>query len=244
MINSRDGLIAYCMKSLGAPVLQINVDESQVEDRIDDAIQKFWEFHGEGSQKMYFVYTLTAEDITNQYIKLPPDIINVLQVRMLDNNWFRSLEYQAYITDVLNIRGIANRGGIGGWEVAQSYMSLLQDYFNRAKLFMFNKFVHRLHIMTDWSQFKEGSKVGFEAYAILSPEDHIDLYNNIWLKKYATALVKRQWGQNMLKYDGFQLPAGMVLNGGRMFEDANAEIEKLEEELYTTYQLPIGIVVG
>lgn len=232
------------MKSLGAPVLQINVDEEQVEDRIDDAIQKFWEFHGEGAQKLYFIYTLTQDDVANQYVTLPPNIINVLGVKLLSDNFFKTIEYQAYISDVLNIRGVGSRGGVGNWEVAQSYISLLQDYFNRSKMIMFNKFVHRLHIMTDWSQFIEGVKIGVEAYGILNPEEFTELYNNIWLKKYSTSLIKRQWGQNMLKYDGFQLPAGMTLNGSRMFEDANAEIEKLEEELYTTYQLPIDIMVG
>ena len=244
IITTRQGFAEYCLRQLGAPVIEINVADEQLDDRIDDALQKFWEFHGDGAQKHFLTITLTAQDIANRYITVPEGIITVVRVLPMNTNLSSlNLEYQFFLTEVMNIKRLMNEG-MHGYVITEQYLKTINEFFNREKMIRWNRYSNRLILDTDWSTLKVGDHLVVEAYAIIDPADYDEAWNDMWLKAYATALIKKQWGQNMIKYDGFQLPSGITLNGRQLFDDANAEIEKLEEDLQNMWQLPPDFMVG
>lgn len=244
IITNRQEFAERCLRKLGAPVIEINVADEQLEDCIDDALQKFWEFHGDGAQKHFVTAKLTAEDIANRYITVPENVISIVRVLPMNTNLSSlNLEYQFFLTEVMNIKRLVN-GGLHGYVITEQYLKTINEFFNREKMIRWNRYSNRLMLDTDWKVLKEGDHVVIEAYAILDPNDYDEVWNDMWLKAYATALIKKQWGQNMIKYDGFQLPSGITLNGRQLYDDANAEIEKLEDELQNVWQLPPDFMVG
>jgi hypothetical protein len=243
IITNRQGFAEYCLRQLGAPVIEINVANEQLNDRIDDALQKFWEFHGDGAQKHFLTITLTADDIANRYITVPESVITVVRVLPANNISSLNLEYQFFLTEVMNVKRLMNEG-MHGYVITEQYLNTINEFFNREKMIRWNRYSNRLILDTDWSTLKPGDNLVIEAYAIIDPDEYDEVWNDMWLKAYATALIKRQWGQNMIKYDGFQLPSGITLNGRQIFDDANAEIQKLEEDLQNTWQLPLDFMVG
>jgi hypothetical protein len=244
IISTRQQFAEYCLRKLGAPVIEINVADEQIDDCIDDALQKFWEFHGDGTQKHFMTITLTAQDIANQYITISDNIITVVRVLPFNSNISSlNLEYQFFLTEIMNVKRLVNEG-MHGYVITEQYLKTLNEFFNREKMIRWNRYSNRLILDTDWSLFKEGDHIIIEAYAVLDPDDYDEVWNDMWLKAYATALIKRQWGQNMIKYEGFQLPSGITLNGRQIYDDANNEIQKLEEDLQNMWQLPPDFMVG
>jgi hypothetical protein len=244
IISTRQQFAEYCLRKLGAPVIEINVADEQIDDCIDDALQKFWEFHGDGTQKHFMTITLTAQDIANRYITISDNIITVVRVLPFNSNISSlNLEYQFFLTEIMNVKRLVNEG-MHGYVITEQYLKTLNEFFNREKMIRWNRYSNRLILDTDWSLFKEGDHIIIEAYAILDPDDYDEVWNDIWLKAYTTALIKRQWGQNMIKYEGFQLPSGITLNGRQIYDDANNEIQKLEEDLQNMWQLPPDFMVG
>lgn len=242
LTNRRD-FINYCLRQLGAPVIDINVAEEQVDDRIDDALQKFWEFHADGLEKQFLIYLLTEEDIDTKSIPIADNITSIL--RILPTNTTassESIDYQVTMTEILNMQKPGS--GIGSFVITQSYLSLMNQYFNYEKPISFNRYTNLLRIETDWSKFNIGDPLAIECYMITDPDVHMEVWNDMWLKQYATALIKKQWGQNLIKYEGFQLPSGTTLNGRQFYDDANVEIEKLETELRDTWELPLDFFTG
>lgn len=242
-VINRQTLKDYCLRKLGAPVLLINVAPEQIDDRIDEALDKFWEFHGQGSEKKFIATTLTDADIVNQYISLPDSVMTVLRVLPLNVKFQSNFEYQSFITDILKFKQRDERG-LGDWTIIQSYMSLLEESFNYEKPISFNQHQNKLKIYTDWNQLNASQIIIAECNVLIDPIEYEEVYNNIWLKSYTTSLIKKQWGQNMIKYDGVQLPSGITLNGRQIYDDAVNEIEILENELQTTWQQPVDFLVG
>lgn len=242
LTNRRD-FINYCLRQLGAPVIDINVAEEQIDDRIDDALQKFYEFHADGVIKQFIIYHLTQADINARSIPIPDTILAVVRVLPSVSQNTTTIDYQAFITDLLNLRN-PDSYGLGGFVIVQSYMSLLNSFFNYEKPLVFNKYTNSLTIETNWGNFSPGDPLAIEVYGIVDPEEFLRVWNDIWLKQYATALIKRQWGQNLIKYEGFQLPSGVTLNGRQIYDDAMVDIEKLETELRDTWELPLDFFVG
>ena len=241
LTNRRD-FINYCLRQLGAPVIDINVAEEQVDDRIDDALQKFWEFHADGLQRQFIVYMLTEDDVRLKNIPISDNIISVLRLLPFASQSTTGIDYQAFMTDILNLQ-VAD-GGVGGYVIAQSYLQMLNLYFNYEKPISFNRYTNTLKIDADWANLNVGEPIVIECYTIVDPEEHIRTWNDIWLKQYATALIKKQWGQNLIKYEGFQLPSGTTLNGRQFYDDAVADIEKLETELRDVWELPLDFFTG
>lgn len=242
MITSRKGLSDYCLRALGYPVIQINVAPEQIEDRIDEAIAMFWEFHGEGTEKTYIAHKLTQKEITDKIIEIPEAVITVVRVLPFNNSISSyNLQFQAYMTDIL---GGALRGTSANYLIAQQYLSTIQQVFNSEKSVRFNRITHQLRIDTDWAVFKPDDYVIIECFAIIDPQDWEEVFNNKWLKEYTTALIKKQWGTNLSKYNGFQLPSGMILDGANILQTALQDIQVLEEELRTVWSLPIDFAVG
>lgn len=249
--NSRQTLKDYCLRRLGHPVISINVDDSQVEDRIDDALQFFAEYHFDGVERMYFPYQVTQQDITNKYINtdaISPNIITVNRVFPWSNaginaNNFFSAKYQMYLQDYFGLRnGTFN---LSYYDIAQQYVSLVQQFLEPEKAFTFSRVTNRLRLDTNWGEMlQDGMFVMIEAYVVLNPNQYTEIYNDRLLKEYLTNLVKRQWGQNLSKFTGVALPGGVQFDGQKIADDAQTQIDKIEEQVQSKYELPPDFMVG
>ena len=264
--NSKQGIIDYAFRRLGAPVIEINVDQEQAEERVDDALQFFSERHFDGVERVYFAYQITQDDLDNKFIdtnSIGPangsgndgptgkDILSIVRVFPFGDfgniNMF-DVRYQMALTDYFGInRGLgANSSmGIARYDSTKRYINLIQQIFDPEKSLSFSKVTNRLHLEMNHSEdIKAGEFIILEAYASLDPDVFTEIYNDRLLKEYVTALIKRQWGLNLSKFDGVQLPGGVTLRGGQIYQEALAEIAQLEQRVYSEYELPSDFMVG
>jgi hypothetical protein len=243
MIYSRDEFKDYCLRKLGAPVIQINVDDDQLEDRIDDALAKFWEFHGDGTERKFYIHVFTQGDIDNQFFNVDETVMSILKIYPQANQLADvNLQYQMFITDLMNPRNL--NGGMHSYVITEQYLSTIDQFFNRERTFQFNRYTNEVRINTDWTQVKVGDSILFEANINLDPDAYSLMWNDQWLKAYGTALFKEQWGSNLSKYSGFQLPSGIVLNGDKILDEAKQEIVLLHQELMDQWSLPVDFMCG
>lgn len=263
-IQSRADLINYCFRHLGAPVIEINVDWQQAEDRLDEALQYFTERHFDGVEKVFFKYQLTQENITNRYINtediLSPNeidgptgkeivsIVKVMQFGQFTNINMFDVRYQLALTDYFginrNLSGVYSMG-LASYDATKRYIQLIQDLFQPEKAVRYSKVTNRLYLDMNWDQeTKAGDWICIWAYAALNPEKYTEIYNDRYLKRYLTALIKRQWGSNMSKFDGVALPGGVVMRGGQIFAEAVAEIAQIEAEMLSAYEYPVDFMTG
>lgn len=248
-VTSREELKDYCLRSLGAPVIEINVDPDQVEDRIDEALEFFQEFHSDATIRTYFKHKVTAQDIANGYIPITDSIIYLARLFPISSSFnnsmnFFDIKYQMMLNDIADIQNFA--GDLAYYEQMQQYLSLLDLKLNGHPQVSFSRLQNRLYIFGDFADkdIKEDDYVIAEVYQIVDPETFTSVYNNKFLKRYSTALIKRQWGQNLIKFEGMQLPGGVTLNGRQIYEDASTDIEKLEEQMRLEQELPPDFMVG
>lgn len=245
--TSRQTLKDYALRKLGAPVIDINVDDSQLEDRIDDALQFFQDFHSDGFEKVYLSHAVTAQDKTNGYLDISninDSVTQIVKIFPLTNNTtnpFTDLRYQLALSDFYGLR---SGGTMTNYTITQQHIALLQQLLDPEFQFDFTRSTKRLHIHADWDTINEGDFIVFEAYAIIDPEVFTAIYNERYLKRYVPALFKKQWGQNLSKFTGVQLPGGVEFNGNEIYSNAVEEIEKLEEEMRETYEEPPNFCVG
>jgi len=267
--SSRQGLIDYCLRKLGYPVLEINVDDDQIDDLVDDAIQFFNERHYDGAARVYLKHKLlpdekdkvrtdtttsTANSLvgittvtyqeTNNFIQLPDTVIGVNNVFKSDANTISSgmfnLKYQIFLNDLYYYGAL----DLLNYAMVKTYLEDLDLLLNPNAAIRFNKKNHKLYLDIDWSQMGPNNYLIFDCYRMVNPADASSVYNDWWLKKYLTALIKRQWGQNMIKFQGVLLPGGVQLNGRQLFDDAVKEIEEAENQLKTEYELPPMDLIG
>lgn len=232
-VSSRQGLIDYCLRSLGAPVIEINVDEQQVEDRIDEAIEYFRLYHYDGIEKVYLKHKITETDIANQYISVPEHIYGISRVFPIAANTSTSksifdLQYQLRLNDLYDLTSTS----IIYYTQVMSHLALLNMTLNGHPIYRFNRLSGNLYIEAAWKdEMAVGSYILVECYRALDPDDTPLVYNDGWLKHYCTALIKKQWGTNLSKFDGLQLPGGVTLDGKAKYEEAMNEIKELEDEM-------------
>ena len=245
--NSRQSLIDYCLRSLGHPVIEINVDEDQVEDRIDEALQLYQTYHADAVERVYLKHQITATDITNKYItlnNLVTSVIRVLPIRDLESTEsLFDVEYQMHLNDIYSLGFM---GTLVNYEMSKQWLSLLDMVINDDdKQTNFEVHKNQLQINMDWGEsVREDDYIIVECYRILDPETYPNVYNDYFLKRYATALIKRQWGTNLIKFEGMQMPGGVTFNGRQMFDDATQELEKLEEEIRSNWEQPLDFYTG
>jgi hypothetical protein len=321
-ISSRQGLIDYCLRRLGFPVIEINVDEDQVSDRIDDALQYFQEFHFDGVERVYLKHQVTGAslnlasytaanfelnevitgqssdafasvyavqdsntltigkitgtftagetvtgassgysaalaasthfengDIQNGYLAVTDGIIGVIKVLPIHgastgssnaNNMF-DLVYQFRLNDMYNLLG----ADMTYYTQVKQNLDMLDMLLVGQRSIRFNRKMDKLMIDVNWNEvFTPGEYIIVECYKILDPTVYTKVYNDMFLKRYSTALIKRQWGENMKKFGGIQLPGGTTLNGGEIYQEAFDEIKVIEEEMQLRSELPIDFMVG
>ena len=251
--STRQQLIDYCLRALGAPVIEINVDEDQLEDRADEAIQYYQEYHGDAVVRNLRKHQLTQADIDNGYIEIPNTFLsvnNILDTRASGSNaGMFSVDYQLHLNDIFDLGGPYG-GGIVNYEITKQYMSLIQRNINGVtEKLEFSRHKNRVNFFSEETyQSPSGLGVGnyliFDGYEVVDPDTFTDVYNDMFLKKYLTALIKRQWGTNLIKFEGMQLPGGVTLNGRQIFDDAREEITKLEEEMLLKHEMPPHFFIG
>lgn len=249
--TSRQELIEYCLRRLGKPVVEINVDDDQLQDRADDAFQYFAEYHYDGVELVYLKHELTADDITNGYIDLTSDggidasnlIVSVSRIFSIPGrtiNMF-DIRYQLALNDLYTI----GRLDLIHYTMYQQYMNLVQDILQPDKRIRYHTVTNRLHIDTDMDEnFSAGDYIVIEAYRILDPATYTEIFKQRLLKDYLTASIKKQWGQNLIKFEGVQLPGGVSINGRALYDDAVQELEKIQEEAELRFELPPDFIVG
>ena len=245
--STRQQLKDYALRRLGAPVIDINVDDSQLEDRLDDALQFFADYHYDGAEKLYLTHEITADDITNGYLDISNiddsvlSVSNVLTITNRSSNMF-DLQYQIALNDWY---GWHSSGSMSYYATVRQNMSLIQQMLDPEKSYRFTRTTMRLYLDMDWDkEVSAGEYIIMEVWATVDPEIFNKVYKDRLLKKYVTALFKRQWGSNLSKFENIQLPGGVSFNGQQIFDQANEEVEKLEEEMQVKFEEPPGFIVG
>ena len=251
---SRADFTNYCLRRLGAPVIEINVDNDQVQDRIDDALQFWADYHYDGLQKLYY---LTEQDCANMYINLDPsvtvdsqnnhiDIMGVTRIFPISDsqatiNMF-DLRYQLRLNELYDFTSASYIN----YTLTQQHLRSLEIMFTGEVPIRFNKHMHRLFIDWAWGQSEApaGTVVVAECYALVSPETYPTVWNDRWLKRYATAQIKKQWGENMKKYKDIPLLGGIKMDGQTIFNEAVEEITTLEHEMINDYSGPLEIFMN
>ncbi len=246
--SSRQGLIDYCLRRLGDPVIEINVDEDQIEDRVDEALQYFREFHSEATYRGYIQHLLTADDITNKYVPISSDVQQVTKLFKLEQGLFSrnmfSVKYQMHMNDIANMGSYV--GDLAYYEQVQQYLSLLDMRLNGTPQVEYVRKQNRLYIHGNFDDgdIKEGEYIVAEVYSVIDGATHTAVWNDLWLKEYTTALIKHQWGANLIKFEGMQMPGGVTINGRQIYEDALQDIERLRERIRLEHELPADFFVG
>ena len=235
----------YCLRKLGKPVIEINVDDDQVDDRIDEALRYYYDYHFDGSDRTYYKHEITENDVANKYITLPENIIGAVSVFSIGDPSIRAddlfnIRYQIALNDLYTLTNVS----IVPYYMVMEHLSLLTEMLVGKQPIRYSRHKDRLYVDTDWGNLRVGSFLLVEAYEIVDPAVYADAWNDRWLQNYATALIKRQWGSNLTKFTGMSLPGGVQFNGEKIYNDAVDEINKMEQEMISSYSLPVLDMIG
>jgi hypothetical protein len=269
--STRQGLIDYCLRKLGAPVLEINVDDDQIDDLVDDTIQYFNERHYDGVEKMYLKYKITSDDVSrgrakgtdgvgivtttgtstivgaattfsfyenSNYIQVPESVIGIERIFKFDTSSISggmfSIKYQLFLNDLYYFNSVE----LLQYSMVKSYLEDIDFLLTTDKQIRFNKRQDRLYLDIDWGSQTANEFIVIECYRALDPASFTQIYNDSFVKRYLTALIKRQWGQNLIKFNGVKLPGGIELNGRQLYEDAERELDDIKQRMTMEYELP------
>lgn len=242
--TSRSTFKEFCLRKLGKPVIEINVDDDQVEDRIDESLRYYWDYHFDGAERLYYPHLITSTDIANKYITLPQNIIGAVKIfpvgQSLNTMNLFNLRYQIALNDLYSL----TTQSMVPYVMAMQHIQFMEEILVGQKPIRYNRHKNQLHIDMDWGQAVEGQYLVVEAYEIVNPDTYTDVWADRWLALYTTAQIKYQWGSNLTKFSGMVLPGGVQFNGEKIQDDAKAEIESLEQEMMTSYTLPAFHMVG
>jgi hypothetical protein len=243
-VSSREGLKQYALRALGAPVLEINVDDDQLEDRLDEALDYWRQYHWDGIEKVYLKHQVTQQDIDNKYLPMSDLVWGVTRVIPLamqstSKNLF-DIQYQLRLHDLYDLTSVS----VIYYSQVMSHLSLLDHQLNGPQTFRFNKLQGKLYVEASWgTEVKVGDWVVVECYRVLDPAEYTKVWNESWLKHYVTALFKKQWAVNIKKFSGIQLPGGVTLDGNALYDEATGEIKELEDELMNK-SAPLDFFLG
>lgn len=250
MPKDRDEFAEYCLRSLGKPVIDVNVAEEQVDDRIDEALQFYQTYHFDAIEHIAITYKITQEDIDNKYITMPNDILSVVMLAYdgdsiikggFGTNLWHGMKAIAY--DIGFGTG-ACRYGTSYYHSIMNYMAELRFTFKVNHGIEFQYRSHKININTNWNDFKVGGMLVFDVYRIIDPEKYIDVWSDRSLQEYAICLIGEQWGVNLSKFDGVELPGGLTLDGDKIFDRYHDRRLTLEEEYSLKWEEPVDFFVG
>ena len=270
---SRTQLKQYCLRQLGAPVLEVNVADEQIEDLIDDALQYFQERHFDGVERMYLKYKITQEDIdrgkadppndvgivtttatgggfsntwyeNSNFINCPDSVIGVEKVFKFDTSSISggmfSIKYQLFLNDLYFFNSVE----LLQYAMTKRYLEDIDFLLTTDKQIRFNKRQDRLYLDIDWASQDADQYIVLDCYRALDPENFSQVYNDSFLKRYCTAMIKKQWGQNLIKFRGVKLPGGIEFNGREIYQDGVQEVNEIREQMSSTYELPPLDMIG
>lgn len=243
--RTREAFKEYCLRKLGKPVIEINVDDEQVEDRIDEALAYWNDYHFDGSRKTFLLHQVTEEDQQNRYITIPESIIGIINIfdvgdSYSTNNLF-NLRYQISLNDLYAF----NSTPYAPYYMALQNVAMAEELFVGKQALRYNRHTDKLFIDMAWEEKTViGEYIIVEAYEGVDPEVYPDAWADQWLQDYTTALIKQQWGENLKKFEGLSMPGGLTFNGQKIWDEATDLITKLEEEVINSFSLPVSDMVG
>jgi len=242
--TSRSDFKENCLRRLGKPVIEINVDDDQVDDRIDESLRYFWDYHFDGSEKLFYKQQVTQTDKTNKYITLPENIIGAVNIfpigSGLNTNNLFNIRYQIALNDLYTLTSVS----MVPYVMALTHIQNLEQILVGQQPLRYNRHVNRLYVDMDWDRVDIGEYLLVEAYEIVNPDIYTDAWSDRWLLRYAACLIKQQWGNNLKKFDGMKMPGGLTFNGQRIYEEATQERVELEKEMIHSYSLPVTDMIG
>jgi hypothetical protein len=243
--TTRSQFKEWCLRKLGKPVIEINVDDDQVEDRIDEALAYYWDYHFDGTEKMYYKHQITSQDITNKYITIPENIIGVVSIFDLSSSLSTgsgmfNVQYQFVLNNLYELTNFE----FLHYYMAMEHIQFMEKLLVGSQPIRYNRNVNKLYIDTNWDRLQVGSYIIVEAYQIVDPAVYAEVWKDRWLQNYATAKIKYQWGSNLTKFSGMQLPGGVQFNGEKILGDAQEELTKMEQEMISSYSLPVYDMIG
>ena len=267
--STKATLKSYCLRSLGSGVIDINVSDDQVDDRLDEALQYFAEYHYDGVERMYLKHQITSADITRGtsdasttatdvvdgsvtatwkegkgYIPIPSTVLSVVNVFPFTDsttaNMF-DLRYQLRLNDLYDFSSTS----IMEYEMTLKHLDFLEHVLVGEVPIRFSQHQQRLYLDMDWNNDVNADEyIIIECYRKLDPTTYTDVYNDLYLKRYATALIKRQWGANLSKFNGVSMLGGVTMNGDNIYSQAQEELQKLEEQIQLAFELPVNYMIG
>lgn len=244
-LANRNEFTEYCLRRLGKPMLNIEVTPDQIQDRVDDALQMYFDRHVNAIKEVWVVIPFTETDVTNGYVTLPEEVMDVLEVMRPSSYSSDKMDDPTYqFQQFWNMSGMTNSQSVIDYVMSMQHMDVFDKVFNPVIRFNYSKASRRLYVpYTD--DYENYTAFCIHCYVTTSVEENINMWNDDFLKKYATALIKLQWGENISKFRGFPGPGGVELNGDRLIAEATAEKEKLEEMFGSKWEEPvIGIMFG
>ena len=235
----------YCLRKLGKPVLEVNVDDDQVDDRVDESLRYYWDYHFDGTDKIYYKHAITGTDKTNQYITLPENIVGAVRVFPIGDPSIRSddmfnIRYQIALNDLYTLTAYS----MVPYFMAMQHLSLISEMLVGQQPMRYNRHKDRLYIDTKWDNYDTGDFILIEAYEVVDPDTFSDVWGDRWLQNYCTEKIKYQWGSNLTKFTGMVLPGGVQFNGEKIINDSQQAIEKMEAEMILHYSLPVSDMIG
>lgn len=242
--TTREQFKEYCLRKLGKPVIEINVSEEQVDDRVDEAIAYWNDYHFDGTEQIWLKHQVTQTDKDNGYIPVSENIIGISDIfdigdSVSSNNMF-NVRYQFTLNEIHDLSSF----GLSNYYIAMQHLQFLEEILVGKIPFRYNRHVNRLHLDFDWDKIDVGQYIVAKAYAVIDPSAYTDMWKDRWLQNYCTAKIKYQWGSNLTKFEGMQLPGNVQFNGQQILQDAYQEIQSLEEEMIVSYSLPVTDMIG
>ena len=273
--STKQELIDHCLRKLGAPVLEINVSDEQLDDIVDDAIQYFQERHFDGVERMYLKYKITQDDLdrgradppsgtgnvattgtskggygsstwyeNSNYINVPDAVIGIEKVFKFDTSSISggmfSIKYQLFLNDLYFFNSV----NLLQYSMTKRYLEDIDFLLTTDKQIRFNKRQNRLYLDIDWESQDKDQYIVLDCYRVLDPSTFTNVYNDSFLKRYCTALIKKQWGQNLIKFRGVKLPGGIEFNGREIYQDGVEEVNAIRDQMSSTYELPPLDMIG
>ena len=269
--STRQELIDYSLRKLGAPVLEVNVADEQIDDLVDDTIQFFNERHFDGVERMYLKYKITQDDIdrgrgpsdpdvsgittttvsnsvglttqfnyeeNNNYIQVPDSVIGIEKVFKFDassiSGGMFSIKYQLFLNDLYYFNSVE----LLQYSMTKRYLEDIDFLLTTDKQIRFNKRQGRMYLDIDWGSQNAGDYLIIDCYRALDPANFSKVYNDTFVKQYLTALIKKQWGQNLIKFQGVKLPGGTELNGRQLYEDGERDLAEIRQKMTSDYEMP------
>ena len=243
--TSRATFKEYCLRKLGKPVIEINVDDDQIDDRIDECIRYYWDYHFDGTEKTYYKQAVTDQIKSDKYITLPENIIGAIRVFQIGDPSVRAsdmfnIRYQIALNDLYQLTTVS----LLPYYMAMQHLGTITELLVGQQPIRYNRHTNKLHVDMDWTKIDVGQFLLVEAYEVIDPDTYTNAWGDRWLQEYTTQKIKYQWGSNLTKFSGMVLPGGVQFNGEKILDDAEKAIEKLETEMISSYSLPVADMIG